>query len=440
MISRLHGIFGLVAVLCLLWGSEARADCDTGAPVANCDSDGEALQAATSWAAANPYTPGQHFAACVFNNNPGVYTVLRSNAAGECNGSNVVDANGTRTWSSTIFCGDLPSYSGFIEQGVMVEGEWPDTPPEIPVSCNDGCTVIADGPIECAYNDNDGDGTATNGDTYLCSYNFSYSDNSTCNGGADFPNPNMAETPPTQEGPEAPNYDCTNVQCGPGGEDSDPGGGVPDLGGGPGGPGEPDPDPDDPNFPSPDEGDEGDSCQSFQENCFNDQGDQCGIADTGCTYGPAPHEGDDGVPANCDPAVDPDGCMGAQSASTSSDCKSAPACSGNIIQCAVLKQSWKAMCAIQDLGGESAPWKPGGDADYGRDLASADERTEIDLSAGVDSAGFAGGSCPADIVVDVLGLSLTIQTQPICDVAGVVRFFVIISSLLWAGAFVVRAF
>ena len=128
-----------------------------------------------------------------------------------------------------------------------------------------------------------------------------------------------------------------------------------------------------------------------------------------------------------------------KSATTSNSCDVAPSCSSvNDVECKILIQEWESTCMALDLGNNLAPWQDGGDPDYGRDLA--DEATDVDISAGLDDSGFATASCPADFSMDVMGASFNIEMEPICSIAGFVRVFVILMTLLWAGPYVVRSF
>lgn len=54
----------------------------------------------------------------------------------------------------------------------------------------------------------------------------------------------------------------------------------------------------------------------------------------------------------CDPATDPDQC-GQTSATDTGSCDAAPACSGDPIPCAVLRQEWQSMCAGDELTASS---------------------------------------------------------------------------------------
>lgn len=197
----------------------------------------------------------------------------------------------------------------------------------------------------------------------------------------------------------------------------------PQDGGGPGEDGQPGGD-----DPAP-----GESCVPGDPNCYNPGGGICEEGDTDCTVSDSP-AGGEGEIETCDPATQ--NCEGQGSAQSTGQCDAPPVCDGDAIQCAILTQQWRNYCNMIDLKGEKPPWEE--DADYGRDLA--DEATDIDISNQIDQTGFAGGSCPADINVTAFGSSFNIEFGPICDIAAVVRVFVILISLLWAGPYIVRSF
>lgn len=214
------------------------------------------------------------------------------------------------------------------------------------------------------------------------------------------------------------------VTCDPGNPPEQPSTGDPNSPGGPGdgsGSGQ-----------GPGPGD-GSSCTAGDPNCYNTGG---GI----CQSGEECYTDDDGSssnedPGTCDPAsgqCDP----GSGSAGTSGSCETQPSCSGDAIQCAILIQSWKNTCNALDLKGEKPPWEA--DPDYGRDLA--DEAQEIDVSGQIDAGGFAAASCPANPTLSMFGQTVVIDLSYVCDIAGIVRFFVIILTLMWAGPYIMRSF
>ena len=189
-----------------------------------------------------------------------------------------------------------------------------------------------------------------------------------------------------------------------------------------------DPDPGGPGGGDPG-GDAPGSCSAGDPDCFDSGGGVCDAGET-CTTGGVGDGGDE----TCDPLTQ--NCEGEGTAGTAGSCANEPSCDGDAIQCAILVQSWKNTCLTLDLAGEKPPWE--GDSDYGRDLA--DEATSVDISTGLDDGGFAAGSCPSDISIPVFATSISIEFQPLCDLAGVIRLFVILFTLMWAGPYVIRAF
>jgi len=129
------------------------------------------------------------------------------------------------------------------------------------------------------------------------------------------------------------------------------------------------------------------------------------------------------------------------SATASGDCDVEPVCvSKDPVQCGLIKQQWLSTCSMVDVGSELAPWQVGSPdyADYNRDLA--DESSDVDVSGGMDQSGLGTGSCPAPIAFSMMGHSMDVDMQPICDIAGIVRVFVILMTLMWAGSYIVRSF
>lgn len=121
------------------------------------------------------------------------------------------------------------------------------------------------------------------------------------------------------------------------------------------------------------------------------------------------------------------------------DCSAPPVCtSADPLDCVAIQQTWESACALVDTQGELAPWEIGGDPDYNRDLA--DEATSIDVQGGQDQSGFASGTCPSDIPVNTDWASFNIDMSFLCIYASWVRVFVILVTLMWSGAYIVRSF
>ena len=130
-----------------------------------------------------------------------------------------------------------------------------------------------------------------------------------------------------------------------------------------------------------------------------------------------------------------------KTASNSSNCVDEPVCtSNNVVECKAMIQTWRNACMFLDLHGEVAPWDDPNDIDWNRDLADDENLTEVDLQDGLDESGFATGSCPVPIGVSVFGQNISIDPTPLCDVAALVRIFVILMTLIWAAPYVVRSF
>ncbi len=154
----------------------------------------------------------------------------------------------------------------------------------------------------------------------------------------------------------------------------------------------------------------------------------------------------DGVKAaveagTCDPLVETCEEGGGGTGTATLDCDTPPVCDHpDPVMCLAIEQQWRTDCDMVDLDGNLPPWDAGSSefTDYNRDLA--DEAQEVDLTTGVDDSGFASGSCPAPLSMAVLGETIDIDFSAICGVAGFVRVFVILLSLMWAAPFIVRSF
>lgn len=163
----------------------------------------------------------------------------------------------------------------------------------------------------------------------------------------------------------------------------------------------------------------------------------------GSPTNPGTDGGEDGVPGPAGPETP---CTGSEcdqenwTASTQNSCDDdPPACNGNAIHCAVLKQIWMSSCLVMNTGNLAAPWDD--DPDWGRDPRSIEGGlTTFQASDFVGNHVSANGTCPAPIVVDAIGIAIEIDFQALCDWAGIIRIFVIIAAWLSAGWLYVRAF
>lgn len=124
------------------------------------------------------------------------------------------------------------------------------------------------------------------------------------------------------------------------------------------------------------------------------------------------------------------------SATSSGDCTIQPTCTGSADQCATLVQVWRSVCELTDTDGQKAPWED--DPDYGRDLKS--EAELVNVEGQLDASGIGGGQCPANPSVSVLGTDIELDISMMCDVAGIIRVFVILMGWLTAAFIVYRAF
>ncbi|KAA9131967.1 hypothetical protein F3N42_07275 [Marinihelvus fidelis] len=144
--------------------------------------------------------------------------------------------------------------------------------------------------------------------------------------------------------------------------------------------------------------------------------------------------GEDGPEESCTPGVD---CPAERTAETKGGCDDGPpTCSGDPINCAILIQNWKTSCGALDTGDNSPPWED--DPDWGRDLKS--EATELTTYEMIDDSGMGGGSCPANRTVAVMNISFELNMEGMCDLAAILKVFVIIAAWIQAAYLLTRAF
>lgn len=124
---------------------------------------------------------------------------------------------------------------------------------------------------------------------------------------------------------------------------------------------------------------------------------QCAPPFQNCPNGSAPVNGMCNVGETCNPATDPNHCAGASddNAGGGQTCGAPPFCSGDVIACAVLNQSWATRCAVEHLSGDHPP-EPG---DYGQTFTPGQAwgADDGDQSGSLNSSGWlgGGGSCPS---------------------------------------------
>jgi len=313
------------------------------------------------------------------------------------------------------------------------ESTYPSGPPA--AVCDSNCILnLTDQTGPCQYNDANNNEHLDEGELRACEYIFTAS-GEYCESGNEY-----SEGAPDYGDNE---YNCQNYDCS---ED-----GVP----GPGGiGGESDPLPGDNPDPNPGEDDPSDDDDP-------DTPDHPGTG-TGDTTGPM------GVPdgerdIDCNPMSNPE-CMYTGNALGANACENQPSCSGDPVQCAQLYQQWAGMCYdggdIQGADDCNTPLECDGDVllcaqidmqrkqycaayvgdgsmdldvtndvDFARDLKK--EGTLTDVMDVVDTEGFSGpGACPEPQQIALLGGSVGVSFQPMCDLASVLRPLLILAGLL----------
>lgn len=153
--------------------------------------------------------------------------------------------------------------------------------------------------------------------------------------------------------------------------------------------------------------------------------------------------GNDQQPGNGDGEGEEDegGCTGSgcddenQLGSSSDTCDVPPTCTGQAIQCAMLKQQWKSICWLGDVKDNPPPWDD--DPDWGRDLKAEAELVNVGAEI---QAGSPSGTCPENPSFTVFGETIEIDISMACSLAGIIRVFVLLGAWLTAGFIVARSF
>lgn len=161
-------------------------------------------------------------------------------------------------------------------------------------------------------------------------------------------------------------------------------------------------------------------------------------------------EGDDcgdseGEGGDCDPETEE--CGSGDGGNCSKEEKIPPTCDGDAIQCSIQESSWLTQCEQllwqEDLSGDDEY----NDGDSLLDDPQANDKNaipteEIDVSdsSNLDASGMGGGSCPSPTSLSVLGANIEITWQPICDIAGQIRPFIIALAYIFAAIIYFKSF
>lgn len=123
---------------------------------------------------------------------------------------------------------------------------------------------------------------------------------------------------------------------------------------------------------------------------------------------------------------------GEGTASGGETCEAAPACTGDAIQCALLNQEWRSRCSFSDYTKEEL----GAPVDGTDGSALTNETQDVStLFSGITGA---GGSCPADIPIDLGDWgTFTLGLEEFCWVFEAIGYAVLISAWLSAAMIVI---
>lgn len=131
------------------------------------------------------------------------------------------------------------------------------------------------------------------------------------------------------------------------------------------------------------------------------------------------------------------------SVSGGGDCNSPPVCSGDAVDCGILREQWQTMCQVKasgdqlhkDLAGDGTQQPPAGGQHTGSELTGA--TVDTGDTSQLDSSGFGwDSSCPlTDFSVTIAGVSASLNSfKPVCDNAGLYRAFVMLLASLGCAA------
>jgi hypothetical protein len=149
-----------------------------------------------------------------------------------------------------------------------------------------------------------------------------------------------------------------------------------------------------------------------------------------------------GVPTggdgNTDPSGNPvDNDQDSGTGTYSGDCSTPPVCSGDAIQCAILRQTWASGC--QDVGDDASVLANTGFAADAGDPNSVLQSDTIDLFTDFDSSGWLGaGACIVDLTVDTgIAGTITIPLSEWCPLFAFVGKLILAIAWFRAGLIVV---
>lgn len=131
------------------------------------------------------------------------------------------------------------------------------------------------------------------------------------------------------------------------------------------------------------------------------------------------------------------------SASGGGDCNSPPVCSGDAVNCGILREQWYSMCSAKagtdqlhkDLAGDGTQTPPQGGQHTGSELTGS--TVDTGDTSQLDASGLGWDStCPlSDFTVSIAGVSATLSSfKPVCDNAGLYRAFVMFLAALGCAA------
>ena len=345
-------------------------------------------------------------------------------------GYSTTPGDGSHQWSVDLNC----DASDPGNQGQFFTFDTPSAPAQV---CSGGCEYSKDAGIEVCLSNSCGANYSTTGTECLG------------NEGAYGDEPEAPDGCSIQDGTIV--CDCVANPAAPfcpgGGNDDDCDGGVCE------GPGN-DPFPDDPNDPGGNGGGSGDPTPDPGGDTGGNSGQGDGDpdspgdgpgggADDSSGTGDGDSDGDGDRDTDCNPLSTPD-CPFSGSGNSSRSCDTPPSCTGDPVQCTILKQEWSSMCYPYRNDGSTI------DPNFTEEILGVQEgqffdgRTEeIDLAsyATLDQSGYLGAAaCPAPDTIQVLGQAFSIDWSPFCTAAEYLGFLVLIMASILSVRIIMGAF
>jgi len=168
-----------------------------------------------------------------------------------------------------------------------------------------------------------------------------------------------------------------------------------------------------------------------------DGGADDGGDDGGSGHGGGSGDGDGEKPGTCDPATDPSKCV--VSSVGGEACTASLVCTGDAIQCAVLRQQ-KAMRCNDEKMADYESNKANIENMFKGDKFELDEQ-EVEVPSFINTATrFLPSACPQPLTASTSGGTFGYSFEPACELASTFSWIFVALAALWAAVYVGAAF